>query len=366
MSNLPSNNKSWTSDPQPNNNAWGWGNKRKHVYNENVTESWNHKTIQGHSTRMSTATLESHNPVANFTHLTKHNALFEYMGILLDHPDANVGRKYAEYDKTTIPSTIFLPNKEYNTGCFMFYITPKLKDKMCIEQYKLHDYLPQSVDTSKFQVIRHMMSTIPQKDIKTRLRLSITHSPSHEAEASEDSGDDTLRKQLQKTPTILKYMNQCIKNKRTPTIKEINIYLDQEFDVFVSLDNTRLIASVSDCIQSSIDQDLMFRFEKETKKSTWSKATKYIIFIYCPLPQYCLINDSGKHIVLNEDMNVFTKKLKLFEDFIKKNNLSNENSLDGVHQHSSEATFLKFMKYTANRSFLNMDTEEGVVKKTIC
>jgi hypothetical protein len=65
-------------------------------------------------------------------------------------------------------------------------------------------------------------------------------------------------------------------------------------------------------------------------------------------------------------MNVFTKKLKLFEYFIKKNNLSNENSLNGVHQNSSEATLLKFMKYTANRSFLNMDTEEGVVKKTIC
>ena len=182
MIKLPSNNKSWTSDTQPNNNAWGWGHKRKHIYNENVTDSWSHKTIQGHSTRTSTATLESNIPVANFTHLTKHNALFQYMGILLDHPDANVGRKFAEYDKTTIPSTIFLPNKEYNTGCFMFYITPKLKDKMCIEQYKLHDYLPQSVDTSKFQGIRHMMSTIPQKDIKTRLRLSISHSPSHEAE----------------------------------------------------------------------------------------------------------------------------------------------------------------------------------------
>ena len=65
------------------------------------------------------------------------------MAILLDHPDAKVGRKFAEYDKTTIPSTIFLPNKEYNTGCFMFYITPKLQDKICIEEYKLHDYLPQ-------------------------------------------------------------------------------------------------------------------------------------------------------------------------------------------------------------------------------
>ena len=158
-------------------------------------------------------------------------------------------------------------------------------------------------------------------------------------------------------------MNQCIKNKRTPTIKEIKTYLDHEFEVFVSSDNTRLIASVSDCIQSSIDQDLMFRFEKETKKSTWSKATKYIIFIYRPLPQYCLINDSGKNIVLNEDMNVYTKKLKLFEDFIKKNNLTNENSLNGVHQHSSEATFIKFLKYTGNRSFLNMDTEEGVEKR---
>ena len=102
---------------------------------------------------------------------------------------------------------------------------------------------------------------------------------------------------------------------------------------------------------------------RRKKKTTWSKATKYIIFIYRPLPQYCLINDSGENIVLNEDMNVFTKKLKLFEDFIKKNNLSNENSLDGVHQHSTEGTFQKFMKYTANRSFLNMDTEEGVVKK---
>ena len=65
-------------------------------------------------------------------------------------------------------------------------------------------------------------------------------------------------------------------------------------------------------------------------------------------------------------MNVFTKKLKLFEDFMKKNNLSNENSLDGVNQHSSEATFLKFMKYTENRSFLNMDPEEGLVKKIVC
>ena len=106
----------------------------------------------------------------------------------------------------------------------------------------------------------------------------------------------------------------------------------------------------------------MFIFDKETSKSTCSKETKYIVFIYCPLSQYCLINDSGKNIVLNEDMNVYTKKLKVFEEFIKKKNLWYENNLDGVHQHSTEGTFLKFMKYTANRSFLNMDTDKGVEK----
>ena len=55
---------------------------------------------------------------------------------------------------------MFLPNDEYNTGCFMFYITSKLQAKICIEEYKLHDYFQRSVDTSKFQIIRHMMSTI--------------------------------------------------------------------------------------------------------------------------------------------------------------------------------------------------------------
>ena len=120
MSKLPSNNNGWPSHPQPNNNSWGWGNKRKLINNEKETDSWSHKIIQGHSTSTSTATLETNIPVANFTHLTKHNALFQYIAILLDHPNSEVGRKFAEYDKTTIPSTIFLPNNEYNTGCFSF------------------------------------------------------------------------------------------------------------------------------------------------------------------------------------------------------------------------------------------------------
>ena len=63
-------------------------------------------------------------------------------------------------------------------------------------------------------------------------------------------------------------------------------------------------------------------------------------------------------------MQVYTKKLKLFEDFIKKNNLMNNNNLDTVHQYTTEGTFIKFMKYTANRSFLNMDTDKEIEQKT--
>ena len=132
MSKFPSNNNAWTSKPQPNNNSWTWGNKRKLINNEKETDSLSNKIIQGHATRTSTVALENKIPETNITHLTKHNALFQYMEILLDHPNSKVGRQFAEYDKTTIPSTIFLPNNEYNTRCFMFYITPKLRDKICI------------------------------------------------------------------------------------------------------------------------------------------------------------------------------------------------------------------------------------------
>ena len=82
---------------------------------------------------------------------------FKKWKILLYHPNSDVGRHFEEYDKTTILSVIFLPNNEYNTGCFMYYITPKLQLKICIEEYKLHDYLPQSVDTSTFQIASQSM-----------------------------------------------------------------------------------------------------------------------------------------------------------------------------------------------------------------
>ena len=69
----------------------------------------------------------------------------------------------------------------------MFYISPKLQAKICIEEYKLHGYIPQSVCTSKFQIIRHMLSTIPQKDVKTRLCLSLIYSISNESDTSDKS-----------------------------------------------------------------------------------------------------------------------------------------------------------------------------------
>ena len=34
--------------------------------------------------------LETNIPVTNITHLTKHNELFQYMEILLDHPNSNL------------------------------------------------------------------------------------------------------------------------------------------------------------------------------------------------------------------------------------------------------------------------------------
>ena len=75
--------------------------------NEKDTDSWSHKIIQGHTTKISTAALETNIPVTNITHLTKHNALSQFMEILLDHPNSKLGGQFAEYDKTTIPSTIF-------------------------------------------------------------------------------------------------------------------------------------------------------------------------------------------------------------------------------------------------------------------
>ena len=59
MSKFPSNNKSWTSEPQPNNNSWTWGYKRKLINNEKDTDLWSHKFIQGHTTHTSTASLET-------------------------------------------------------------------------------------------------------------------------------------------------------------------------------------------------------------------------------------------------------------------------------------------------------------------
>ena len=72
---------------------------------------------------------------------------------------------------------------------------------------------------------------------------------SNESDTSGKYENPIMRLKLQQTPTILKYINQGIKNKRTPTVTEINTYLTQNFDVFDSLDNTHLIVLVSDCIQ---------------------------------------------------------------------------------------------------------------------
>ena len=95
MSKFSSNNNSWTSKPQPNNNSWTWGNERKHINNEKDIDSWSHKIIQGHTTKTSTSALETNITVTNITHLTKHNALFQYMAILLDHPNLKVGRQFS-------------------------------------------------------------------------------------------------------------------------------------------------------------------------------------------------------------------------------------------------------------------------------